>query len=739
MLQKSVSKIKGCRFALQNVPFGLLKRAVSPSETCRFAGRNGTFCNPADYQSVTETARVAARRVKNQSSVMARRVLAAALLCGATLCAAARDVAQGDRGWEQYLSDIAAMEDGTEADWERIYDELCDIEANPIDINAATRDDLGRLPFLTDAQVSDILEYVYRHGPVASLAELQLVESLDYARRHLLQCFVCAGSGRQEGRPAPGQLLKSGRHELTAALRQPLYEREGDRNGYLGYRQKHWLRYTFSAGDLLSAGFAASQDGGEPFFAAKNTLGYDFYSFYIRVGRLGPVRSVIAGRYTASFGMGLVANTGFSPGKLSALSSLGRAPAGLRPTASRSAAGYLQGVAATVSLCRGVGLSLFASYRPHDATLNADDGSVRTIVTSGYHRTPAEMEKKNNTHSATAGMNVSLSRGGFRVGATAVYTHYDRPLRPGTDTPYRRHYPEGSDFANASVDYGYASHAVTLRGETAINRRGSVATVNALSLSPCGGLTIVALHRFYSCRYTALLADAFSEGGHVQNEHGAYIGADWRPTGRLCLSAYFDYARFAWPRYRVSLPSQAFDNALTASYTADRWRIDARYRVRHRQRDNADKTALRGYTERRLRLAFGLGADGGAWNGRTQVDAAQCRQDGNDLGLMVSQSAEYRRRWLRVSAFVAWFATDSYDSRLYAYESGPLYSFSFPAYYGRGLRYSLMVRADIGRRLMLLAKAGVTDYFDRSTIGSGHRRIDGSSMADIDLQLRWRF
>ena len=28
-------------------------------------------------------------------------------------------------------------------------------------------------------------------------------------------------------------------------MQVPLYEREGDRNGYLGYKYKHWFRYSF--------------------------------------------------------------------------------------------------------------------------------------------------------------------------------------------------------------------------------------------------------------------------------------------------------------------------------------------------------------------------------------------------------------------------------------------------------------------------------------------------------------
>jgi hypothetical protein len=60
-------------------------------------------------------------------------------------------------------------------------------------------------------------------------------------------------------------------------------------------------------------------------------------------------------------------------------------------------------------------------------------------------------------------------------------------------------------------------------------------------------------------------------------------------------------------------------------------------------------------------------------------------------------------------------------------------------FYGEGIRYWLMARVNIGRRLMLTAKWGVTDYFDRNTIGSSYQQIDASSMSDLDVQLRWKF
>ena len=88
---------------------------------------------------------------------------------------------------------------------------------------------------------------------------------------------------------------------------------------------------------------------------------------------------------------------------------------------------------------------------------------------------------------------------------------------------------------------------------------------------------------------------------------------------------------------------------------------------------------------------------------------------------------------------MGYFHTTGYDSRLYVYESGPLYNFSIPAYFGEGLRLHLMSKVNVSRRLSLTAKLGYTHYFDRSTIGSGIQQIDSSSQTDLDLQFRWKF
>lgn len=435
--------------------------------------------------------------------------------------------------------------------------------------------------------------------------------------------------------------------------------------------------------------------------------------------------------------MGLVLNNSFGIGKLAMLQQLGRSSHTVRPHSSRSQSGFFQGAAATVRLSARWLLTSFLSYRPQDATLNSD-GTASTLLTSGYHRTQAEMDKKNNTHATDAGAHIAYRQGGLHAGATAVYTHLDRKLQPNTATLYRRHYAQGQDFVNLSADYGYLHHRFALNGETAMNRHGAVATINSLSVNASDELRLMLLQRFYSYRYTALYARSISEGGHVQNESGIYLGLTWQPTPRLRLQAYTDYAYFAWARYQASLSSQAWDNLLTATYSRPAWSLTGRYRLHLRQKDNDEKTMLTNQYEHRGRIAFN-------WHGQsrialtTQADGVMSSGNGREWGYMLTQSASAQWHRVRLNAGAGYFRTTSYDSRLYTYERGPLYSFSFPAYYGEGLRLSLMVNAALGRQLTATAKAGYTHYTDRSTIGSGLQQTDGPSQTDLDLQLRWKF
>ena len=641
--------------------------------------------------------------------------------------------AQSGHEWERYLNEVMTAEDASSVTWEDTYDLLCELEQHPMDINQATREQLEQLPFLSAQQVEEIVEYLYRYGPMKSLAELRMIRSLDDGRRSLLTYFIFIGDRSQE--TGDSRLTARVLNELMATGRIPFYERKGDTGAYQGYPYRQWLRYQLTYGDQLKAGIVGSQDAGEPFFAGKNRLGYDYYSFYLQLNHWRRIETLVLGNFRVSMGMGLILNNSFGLGKVSMLQNMGRPTSTVRAHSSRSSDGYLQGAAATVNITKGLTATGFISYRAMDATLNKD-GTAATIVTSGYHRTETELEKKNNLKNTTFGGNVRYQANGYHAGFNLVGTHLNRELNPNTTALYRQYYAQGYDFLNVSADYGYVHHRFSVNGETALNREGALATINSVSLQLGSEWSLMALYRFYSYRYTSLYANSYSDGGSVQNESGIYIGATWQPSPSWKLMAYTDFAYFPWAKYQISQSSHSWDQLLQVSYSKKRWSFGGRYRLRIRQKDNDDKTALVTRTEHRGRLSAEYSS---VWSSRTQVDFGFISFNAPEAGLMVSETLGFTHRWLRLNGGLGWFHTDSYDSRVCLYELGPLYSYSFTQFSGEGIRYWLMARVNIGSRLMLTAKMGVTNYFDRSTIGSSYQQINRSSQTDLDLQLRWKF
>lgn len=663
---------------------------------------------------------------------MKRIHLVCALVCSLlSLSVAAQDTYK----WETYYRDVCNLDDVEDENWEEAYEQLCDLDDNKIDLNKATKEDLERLFFLTPAQVEELSEYLYRYAPLRSLGELAMIESLDRERRLLMSCFVYLGDDADKARyPSLREIAKYGKHELVATAKIPLYDRAGDKNGYLGYKYKHWLRYTFKLGQAFQAGVVGAQDAGEPFFAGKNKWGYDYYSYYVMLRGLGRIKSLALGCYKLRFGLGLVMNTNFSFGKTMALSAPSYSNA-ISPHASRSDGNYLQGAAAMVTLMKGLDLSAFFSYRKRDATLD-EDGNATTLLTSGYHRTPTEMEHKHNTAQMVTGGNLRYFNHGFHVGGTFIYTTLSRELQPDTRSLFRKYYPSGKEFWNASIDYGYVSRRLTFDGETATGDCGAIATMHRLIYEPSSTLSLTAIQRFYSYRYYSLFSRGFSDGGRIQNESGVYLGAMWAPTPAFSLTAYSDIVYFAWPRYKVSASSHAWDNFLSATYKHGRITFQGRYRLRLRQYDDKETTQLTGRQEHRGRVSMAY--QGAHWKLSTQGDCAY-NTEGDSFGWMITECVGWDKGPLSLNVMISYFKTDDYNSRLYTYERGVRYNFSFPMFYGNGIHYAVFLRADICKNVMMIGKVATTDYFDRNSISSSYQRIDHTSMTDVDLQLRWKF
>lgn len=669
--------------------------------------------------------------------------------------------------WELYLQELYENSEDGAISMEEAYEHLTELSQQPLDINSAEVEELKRIPGLDTEQISDIIEYREKYGNMQSITELALIPSIDNRMREYLNNFLFVAKPKTDYWYSPANLKSSLRylkHSITISASIPTYYRAGDTalasakgnkyaGRYLGDPTKHSMRYSMKLGSHAAFNFTGAKTAAEPFGCNGNSLGYDTYAYNLTVNKLGIFRKIILGQFRAQFGMGLLLNTNFTLGKQAFTASAGRQTSSFSPHSSASDAKHFQGAAATadIGLLR---LSAFASYRYIDATLN-NDGSISTILTSGYHRTQNEMEKKNNSSVFTSGVHLQHSGSTiqhtlrYNIGASVIFSHFNRSLNPTfskADTVsaarlYRLHHPHGSSFCNASVDYMLRWRHLILNGETAINEKGTLATINTLSWRTSERLSLAAIQRYYSYRYYSLYGSAFADGGSVQNESGLYLTAKWQAFSRLSIETYTDVAYFPWLKYRISSSSYSLDNCVTAKYSMSNWFFTMRYRAHSRQRDFTDsssgKKSLIWRTDQRIRLAAEMKHT--HWNTRSVVEGCFFSFDSNSKGIIASQSITYNpsAQW-GFYVMGAYFHTDDYNSRLYAYERSTSYSFGYSSYYGNGLRLALMAKAELLPWLTMQLKGGHTHYFDRDTIGTAERQIFSCHQTDIDLQVKVR-
>jgi hypothetical protein len=107
-------------------------------------------------------------------------------------------------------------------------------------------------------------------------------------------------------------------------------------------------------------------------------------------------------------------------------------------------------------------------------------------------------------------------------------------------------------------------------------------------------------------------------------------------------------------------------------------------------------------------------------------------------GFLIFQDIQFHPAKLPVNltARIAYFNTDSYDSRIYAYENDLLYAFSIPSFYGTGFRTYLNLNYKISKNIDCWFKIANTSWTDRDAISSGYNEISGNNKTELKFQLR---
>ncbi|HLP06510.1 MAG TPA: helix-hairpin-helix domain-containing protein [Paludibacter sp.] len=657
---------------------------------------------------------------------------------------------------EQLISDIFeeyTAESGDEIDFETFYDDLIGYAQNPVNINLATREELGKLPFLSDSQVESILAYIYRFGTLKSTYELRLIDGLDMTDIRRMLPFVVVA----EGVPATKRIylrdvLGRGRNELflradkgaetKEAYRFDPDEEQAGTKAYAGNDVYNSIKYRFHYKDRILVGLTAEKDAGEQFWGTKHK-GYDFYSGAVQLNGFGKFKTVVAGDFKANFGQGLVLGTEFGTGKSAYVLNVYPRNSGLKKYSSTDETNFFRGAGATV---RFGNLDITAFYSGKQVDGDTVNGSFPSVYKTGLHRTDSEWSKKHTVNQQVAGGNVTWTFSHAQLGFTAVHTRLDNRLEPEKSV-YSYFYFSGNTQTTAGINYRARLSKLNLFGETAMAQNGAVATINGMGFSPLSRVSLVALHRYYSPQYDTFFASAFSEASRINNEGGVYLGVEIRPVRNWRLAAYADNYQFRWPKFGVSSPSAGTDYLLQLDFTPKRdiamyWR----FKYEEKGADSPGNLAVMPVviTNRRTSLRYNLVYSFGNFSFKNVLEGNLFREGyaAWSYGVNVLQDISYQfgKLPLKVDFRMQAFDAVDYENRFYTYEKDVMYAFSIPMFYGLGSRYYLNLRYDLDKYLSVWLKAAQTVYADdRESISSGNEKINGNRKTDFRLLLKWEF
>ncbi len=718
-------------------------------------------------------------------------VLAAGLLvCGSAL--RAQEVSPELRNMiEQRLATMAEqLGDDSDVDLAELADQLMDRLDSPIDLNHTNAQELGSLHLLSDLEIQAILQHRQRYGKFISIYELQAVDGLDLATLELIRPFVSlSGEGRSP--TSLRTMLQKGRHELLVRSQVNIEQKRGflgrdpfgrpyeypnggplpdindpavmdslrtNNKVYLGSPWKLYTRYRYQYRRNLDLGITAEKDEGEEFFRGTQKQGFDFYSAHLFMRDVGRFKSIALGDFQAQFGQGLTFSSGLSFSRKSAYSmNITKNAQGLTPYTSVNENQFLRGAGATMQLAKRLEATAFVSKKKYDAntvegtdsTSNADAALVAfsSFQEDGFHRTYRELAKKNTIEEFIYGGHLRYRGRRLEVGATAAQVNFGHELAKTRVYPYNQFDFQGKSNTTYGLDWNLPYRNIVWFGEVARSGNGGMAGTTGLLAALDKRLSLAMLYRELERNFHGLYSSTFSEGTNPWNERGLYTGIEVKPNRKWVLNAYFDQFVFPWLRYQTNAPSHGFETLGQLTWTPSRGtQLYVKYRRQIKPRNTSEALAgvlpLVDTRQDNYRFNASYKVSRGVTL-RTRIEHVEYQRGKGTAqhGFLVYQDVIHRPMHGKVqfTGRLMVFATDSYDARLYAFESDVPGVFSLPPIYGRGMKWYTMLRFAATRKLDFWARYGTTIYNDRDKIGSGMDEIHGNTKSDLKLEMRLKF
>lgn len=581
---------------------------------------------------------------------------------------------------------------------------------NQHNINELPYDYAIKILGMTAYQYYQLQLYIEQYGPLVTLYEIAAISGFSTGDMERLRHLLTVSAQGKTKIPWRDFIRKS-HHNLWVRYGRVLENQAG----YDTARSTHYagtpghvcFRYTWNAADHIILKIAGEKDPGEQFFKGKQRYGFDLYTGSLCFKNIGLVKEAVVGDYRLNFGQGLVLGSSLLSGRGGEPDALRRFGSGIRAVAPANEGDFLRGFATRIGNHQWKG-TLFGG---------------RTFGTLENHY----------------GADLSWRRALFQIGLRAVcHTRTDTASESLSHKIASSFIPNGF---NVSADYQAIIKHFILFGEMGIDRSGKLGAVQGILFSTAPTTRLGLLFRHYDRDFKAPLGNAFGAASTNQGESGIYLSIQHIFGRRITSNAYFDYYRLTTPSYRCDAPTAclALGSTTTCQLTRNS-QFALRYTfLQKSENGQADHYhCIVAYNRHKLRLLW-TNSPHPILRLKTGVEGIlnhYPKEKNLYKGILLFQdvAVTLEKPDLSIRARFAFFETDRYDERLYAYEDDVYCAFTIGNYYYKGIRGYIVLRYKY-KWLSAWLRVSRTEYLDRKVISSGLNQIDKPHKSEVKAQI----
>lgn len=593
-----------------------------------------------------------------------------------------------------------AAESGAGASAEELQQWYDNLLLAPVNVNTASRSRLEELQLLSLFQIESLLEYREEYGSILSFSELEAVDGFGHEFVELLRPFIVLEGS--EGKASVPTFSKIRSRVKWKSSQQGLYR---------------YARYLGGSGGF-SYGVTLESD-------ARESLLPDFIAGHVQweYGRF----KLLAGDFSASYGQGLAVDKSFSMSALGSPAAVLKRKNDFKGYTSSGENDAFRGLACSVDFGDYGRLQFFFSAASLDATVT--DSSYSSLPATGYHRTDFQKRQKNALMEYTGSINYTVETGRLLLSLTAAAYGYDKKnaRRVQEYNKYQMYYGMHGNIALSAL---YSTGHLRLYSEAALDLKGTPAALAGAVWSPSYGFEASAQLRYYPKGYIANHAGAYSSLSTVSNQYGLLMNLLARPSGTITLTAMGDAAYHPHSRYRIDGPSFVLSLKARCEYERDGWSVYVQDNYCFKDYEDSHRHAMKLQAAYKPSQVFALSGRGDCTLLFTGAESAGKKGYRLERGFGASLRADWRAAgWLSLWGSVTGFDSQSYQTRIYAYEKDLPQSFSVVSYSGRGLSASLMASFTFFKSLKLSLKSAMTVFAED----------DKARVVEVRGQIDWNF